>query len=525
MADPAEETEPADTDDPQVKQEKEWTEAVKSEIAELAATFATREAEFAQASHDRQLASLREKYNAALKRALEEDDSIPVQAAVQRELVRIREGEPIEPSDPPEMPEQVRKLRGVYRDQVEKLEEELSLALAPILREHLEELNQLEAAKSEAGEYPEEAKVLLGKARKKVETRLKEVRVFLDKRALEREEQASEGGDAEDSTAEMAGIGGLDLAPLLEIALNRPDPEDWDSRPRGRVEVWPRRSHRESESPLPWAEIPSGLGSKVVAIEGTPQVALALKSNGRVAVWGPDPEELSVAIEDVQTVDRVADLAVSELGGRLLVGLLKEDGTAQFHPPFPEPSDDEERVDVEDLVDLAVTSEAAVGLRAEGGVVAWGRLPSSVSEGVSELNDVSKLAVHSSLLVALRSDGTVVRLGKSPNRFFPDVERLRDVAFGTQADFGAVVQMVDGTLATTGSFSKHLEDAFEFSRQNQVVKLVGGYEAFAVRTEAGEWAFFGDRLEEEALAGAARNSADVVLGEEAVLGLRWEGAP
>lgn len=176
------------------EREKPWIEAVKQRIGEVEAVFGKRELDFARATYDVELASLREKYNAALNRAMQENDSIPVRAAVQRELVRIREGERVEASDPPEMPEAVKKLRAIYRQETSKLDEQLNLALAPMLREHLDSLNALETEKTAAGQYPEAARALVVDARARVERRLEEVRAFLE--GVEQSRKLEEPGAA-----------------------------------------------------------------------------------------------------------------------------------------------------------------------------------------------------------------------------------------------------------------------------------------------------------------------------------------
>lgn len=172
------------------ERDKPWIEAVKQRVGEVEAIFGKRELDFARATYDVELASLREKYNAALNRAMQENDSIPVRAAVQRELMRIREGERVEATDPPEMPEAVKKLRMIYRQETSKLDEQLNLALAPMLREHLESLSALETEKTAAGQYPEAAKTLVAEARGRVERRLEQVHAFLA--GLEKTRKAEE---------------------------------------------------------------------------------------------------------------------------------------------------------------------------------------------------------------------------------------------------------------------------------------------------------------------------------------------
>ena len=162
------------------EKEKGFVEAVKQRIAEIDAEFEKRETDFAQNTYNGEMASLREKYNAALNRAIQENNSIPVMAAVQREQMRIREGQKVEPTDPPEMPDIVKKARGIYRLEVSKLDEQLNLALAPMLREHLESLSALESEKIAAEQFPEPAKAVLADARKEVEQRLEKVLSFLD---------------------------------------------------------------------------------------------------------------------------------------------------------------------------------------------------------------------------------------------------------------------------------------------------------------------------------------------------------
>jgi hypothetical protein len=176
------------------EKEKGLVDAVKQRIGEISAEFEKRETDFAQNTYNGEMASLREKYNAALNRAIQENNSIPVMAAVQREQMRIRDGQKVEPTDPPEMPDIVKKARGIYRLEVSKLDEQLNLALAPMLREHLESLAALESEKTAAEQLPEQAKAALAEARKEVEQRLEKVRSFLDDLEKSRKADAAAPG-------------------------------------------------------------------------------------------------------------------------------------------------------------------------------------------------------------------------------------------------------------------------------------------------------------------------------------------
>lgn len=515
---PAAKAQPAPPPSP-AEQERLWTEAVRQRISEVAANFEKREAEFVRTNYEVEVANLREKYNAALNREiLPKDDSLSVKAAVQRELMRIRQGEHVEATDPPEMPDIVKKARAIYRQELSKLDEQLNLALAPLLREYLESLLALEQEKKTAGQLPGAAQSLLTEARGGVEQRLEGVRTFLS--TLDKARKPAEpAGSAAAGPAQSATLKAEGPAPMAAATVTVPQKEKLNAanRAKGRLEIWPRTEvSRDAAGSLDWGEAPSGLGNSVVAVAGAPGVAVALKTNGRPVIWGTlVTKELE---EQVGRLDGVADVTVST--GRTWVGLgfLMEAGTAKFLPVLTSlaPANPAEKA-VSDLVELAVLPEAGVGLRQTGELVAWGKGGASY---LAPGETVARIFAHGIALLALRKDGSVLSLGGGVSAAVPMEGPFQKIAIGTQPLFGMLAQRPDGSLAALGSFAGLQLALQTYSRDHKIVRFVAGYDAFAVQEERGGWAFFGPNLDATRLEKVAHGCREVVIGKDEVMGLQ-----
>lgn len=510
----------------QEEQELAWTETAKQRIAEVGATFEKRELDFARANYDVEVANLREKYNAALNRAILEDGSIPVKAAVQRELMRVREGELVEATDPPEMPEIVKKARAIYRQELAKLDEQLNLALAPMLREHAQSLSVLESDLTAAGQCPAAARTLLVEARSRVERRLEEVRAFLDALEKSRKPEQPDGeagktmaqeengkGEPAAAAAVVAPAGVAPVVPRKEVLKA-------DKRAKGRIEVWPRaETGREVAVKGEWEDVPSGLGNTVVAITGSPGAAVALKSTGRVVIWGSLVTE--ALREEVGRIDDVVEVAVATTRTWIGLGFLLEDGSARFFPELAALAGSTPGAKVSDLVEVAVLPELAVGLRQSGEMAVWGRAP-VFQPGSGAGAGLARLFAHPTRLVGLGTQGSLLGWvgGKpEPVEISPDGP-FQEAAVGTQPQFGMVAQRMDGGVVALGSFASAQVALQAYVTGRKIVRLVAGFDAFAVQEEGGAWAFFGSNLDVARLEKAARGCRDLVIGKDEVIGLQ-----
>ena len=116
-------------------------------LADFEKTTADRIATEAEAPFQDLVATqLHKGYEAALGRLIETAErsrDLLTKASALRELERISALRPIEPEDPPEMPQAVKDARARYRVEIGKLEAQRDLLLLPILRDQLISIESL----------------------------------------------------------------------------------------------------------------------------------------------------------------------------------------------------------------------------------------------------------------------------------------------------------------------------------------------------------------------------------------------
>jgi len=460
-------------------------------VAELRTRYDGLEAELAVAGYDRKMASLRESYQAALNRSVGADPSLPMEAAVQRELNRIRDREAIEDTDPPELPETVRKLREVFRKESRDLEAELRLATAPILREHLAALQSLVQgpAWQDAALAPAQEPLL--EEVRRVEDRL----VLLSPAALPTNPTSPVPGPVAPSVPPPALSGSIRLA--------RPAFPPLPAEVRGSVRFRPLKPG--VEVPPEVADVPKGLNGNVVDLAAVDGIVAALKSNGRVEIWGSDlTPELAA---DITRVDRVVRVFLARRGerGSGQIALLLGDGTVHARTlgregqPATLPDG---AGGIDGAVELAVTPDGGVALRKDGTVVLWG--------GGADLGagpdpkplpaNLARVRAVGNGLVALAEDGTAHLLGaedgaavSSGAEFLSRVGAVQDV-WGTGRD--GWLRVADGSLRPWGDFAVWAEawsmGALEAGEPAGAVVVGPG--AFALGQASGTWRFAGADL-------------------------------
>jgi alpha-tubulin suppressor-like RCC1 family protein len=206
--------------------------------------------------------------------------------------------------------------------------------------------------------------------------------------------------------------------------------------------------------------VPPGLND-VVAIAAGDRHALALKSNGTVAVWGADWFPLDPAQPNFVPPGLSNVVAIAAGDGHSVA--LKEDGTVvgwrsaigrEVTPPE----------NLYGVVAIAAGEAHALAVRADGTVVAWGDVPLPLNG----LNNVASVAAGGQRNIALREDGTAMAWGRDvhPHGF----GGVTAVAAGDQhimalLSNGTVVDYFDGSHPNNTA-PGNLSDA---------VKIAAGY--------------------------------------------------
>lgn len=472
---------------------------LEARLAELRARHEGLEKDVVRSAFERNMATLRESYQAALNRTIDESgSSLSITAAAQRELTRIREKGPIEPVDPPEMPEVVRKLRERYRMTVNGFESELSLATAPILREHIAAVNGLSAEAS--WKEPALAKLI------QVETTRLESRL--------RDVLAASGAQAQSASVTAA----PPVAPAPAPVLARPPFPPSRPQVKGSLLLLPRS--RESLMPAEMEKIPGGLNGNVVDLAIGESFIVALKSNGRVSLWGTGvPETLR---EDVESVDRVSRVAVAQRGKYGQIALLLEDGRIESRTMGVAatglPGVDPVTAKFANLVDVAVTPVGGVALDREGNLLPWGVF--AAFPGMP--GEIMQLRPAGVGVVALGANGIPVYLtaaGLPPG--LPVGVPVQDIQFGVQEEAGMIIRTPDGKLQTAGSFAGLAKDLEALTRNAVVRRVEAGDQGIALQTQDEGWRFLGEGFDsdlEKKLAGCTR----VLVSKTFVAGLMPE---
>jgi tRNA A-37 threonylcarbamoyl transferase component Bud32 len=467
--------------------------ALAARVAELRTRYDGLEAELAVAGYERKMASLRESYQAALNRSLAADQSLPMEAAVQRELNRIRDREAIEDTDPPEIPETVRQLREVFRKESRTLDGELRLATAPILREHLGALQAV--AQEPAWQDPSLAGVMepLSAEIRRVEERL----VRLSPAALP---------PAAPSAAAPRGPMPAPAPALAPAAMPGPSPAVRLSRasfppvrPTGRGTILLRPRALGGQVPEEVQAVPKGLNGTVVDLAAAEGLLVALKSNGRVEIWGKglSPEEAT----DITSVDRVAQVALAWRGERGQIALLLEDGSVWVRAlggeaPIPGLTGGSERI--KGAVEVAVTPDGGAALRADGTLDSWGVFADGAAPPGPDAATapVARVRAVGNGLVVLSEDGAGRLLGgegaAAGGTFLASAGAIQDLWGGAE---GGVVRVADGSLRPWGGLTSLGEALGAMNPGAGDETVVVGPGTVALGRPSGPWRFFGAGLD------------------------------
>lgn len=459
---------------------------LESRIAELRVRYEGMEKDVARSGFDRNMANLRESYQAALNRTIDESGgSLAISASAQRELIRIREKGPIEPVDPPEMPEVVRKMREVYRSTVRGFESELNLATAPILREHLAAVQGLTT--DPAWKEPQLGKLIQAETGR-LESRLRDV-------------LAASAASALSPTASAAPAPVPD--PNLPV-LARPSFPPSRPQVKGSLVLLPRG--RDDVIPEEMGSIPGGLNGNVVDIAVGESLIVALKSNGRVSVWGTGVTD--ALREELEKVDRVSRVVLAQRGKFGQIALLLEDGRLKSKAlgvvATGLPELEAATAKFTNLVDVAVTPVGGVGLDREGNLLPWGVF--AAFPGMP--GKVMQLRPAGVGVVALGADGIPVYLTASPlPPGLPVGQPVQDIQFGFQEETGAIVRTPDGRLQTGGSFAALAKDLDALTKNSVVRRVEAGDQGIALQTQDNGWRFLGAGFDsdlEKKLSGCSR---------------------
>jgi len=473
---------------------------IESRIAELRARYEGVENDIARAGFERNMGNLRESYQAALNRTLADGGgSLPIAAAVQRELLRIREKEPLEETDPPEMPDTVKKMREVYRTSSKGFEADLRLATAPILREHITALQTIAADPALLDPKMGSSLKLVTAEAARVEVKLRELLA----------------ASVTTSVNAVAAPPAAAVPPAAAPNLSRlPFPP---ARPqiKGTLVIEPRGRDDEVASPI--GKVPGGLSGSVVDVAVGESIIVALKSNGRVSLWGPGASD--VIREEIESIDRVSRIALAQRGKFGQLALLLEDGSLEVRDLGTAISgimeSGEETKGFKNLVDVAVTPVGGVALDRDGKLQPWGVF--AAFPGMPE--NVMQLRQAGVGVVALGANGIPVYLTASalpPG--WPVGQPVIDIQFGPQEEPGAVTRTPDGRILVAGSFAELAKDLEGLTKTAVVSRFEAGEEGIAVQTEGNTWHLLGTGFR-AGLAKSFNGCARVLISKTFVAGL------
>ncbi|MFT5466699.1 MAG: serine/threonine protein kinase [Verrucomicrobiales bacterium] len=446
---------------------------------------------------------LSEQYNAALNTLIEvarADGDLPLEAAAERERDFLRGGGEMPAEDPPEMPEKLKMRRAVYRDlMADHLAERAELAL-PIYREYAEAISGL--ILEYAALQNEDAVVFITKTKKELDANIEQLLESVDL-------------DSAGSTSSTSPPTDPDV-PAMAAVLQRPEfpiarPDD-----RGKVIAFSRKDEPMANPEV--AEIPAGLSTTVVAIAGGPDVTVALKSNGRIEVWGAFTGPVPVEIADMS---RLTKVAISNGDAGFHFAGLNEDGELNF---YADGWDEEAMANFKNQaqlismpVDFFIVPSGGMAVKSDGGVGIWGPVGVGGPDLSADFKQVVKLAAGPGIVAGIQEDGSVIGLGPGAGMVTSQAEKAREIAFGTQAETGAVILLPDRTALAVGDFARHQESLAELT---DIQKIVAGYYGFAVDVGNGDWKFFGRELDPEFCAEQAKGCIDLVIGRDYVIGLQ-----
>lgn len=476
-------------------------EGVKLRLTELEGRFGEEIQNTALEHYDKKVADLNEQYNGALNNILTaattNQDQLLIAAAT-RERERLRNGEPIEEADPPEMPDGIKTARGIYRTETKKYEVERDKLMLPILREYLAAVEMLLAEYAQL-ENPE-AIAYISETKKKLEAQIFDLlqSAGVDEPAMDEPAPTVSPAAAGDRSA-----GVLDRPPFP-----RERPEE-----RGEVISFKRRPEAQTLSEGA-GEVPAGLSTTAVAITGAADIFAAIKSNGRVELWGSF-ENVPQQIQDLRDI---AHIAIGQGEDDSHIAWMDESGKIDFYSiGWAEDSIGTfktQAASIPEPVDLLVGPNGGLAVLAEGKIGFWGQIG---FQGVGDLEDIVKIAAGPGVAVALKSDGSLSAVGAGAQSIVAQVPKARDVVFGLHPDPAAVALLPDYKVKSFGAFASAQT---ELDQIESAEKIVAGVYAFAVDVGDGDWRFFGDNIDAEYCQQQAAGCSQLVIGRDFIIGLR-----
>lgn len=443
-------------------------------------------------------------YEAALNRLIESADrsrDLLTKASAVRELERIKALRPIEADDPPEMPQAVKDARARYRVEIGKLEAQRDLLQLPILRD---QLVSIEALKTEFTSLGEAGIAQIEKVVTPLRDRIAKIESGIP--------SSAEGGESMPSSDSPESAMAPDSAvPVLQREVfPRSRPID-----KGAVVAWGRKP---GMAEVDLGDVPAGLATTAVAIDGMGDMAIALKSNGKVEVWGKAEMMVPEAITDMSSI---VDLSISYDARDFHFAALHESGevslyTTGWGEDLPEAQAKVETF--ERVIDVGTSPRNGFALLDDGSLQSWGRVPADAAASLPD--KVVKLEMGPEIAAVIGEDLSVQVFGSGTPAFPPNLTEARDLVFGHQEILGGVAILPDGKALTFGSFAEFQNDLSELVTTQKIEKIVGGMDAFAVQDTAKNWHFFGSNIEPAHCAAEAAGCSDIVIGTDYIVGLR-----
>ncbi len=474
-------------------------------LADFEKTTADRIATEAEAPFQDLVATqLHKGYEAALGRLIETAErsrDLLTKASALRELERISALRPIEPEDPPEMPQAVKDARARYRVEIGKLEAQRDLLLLPILRD---QLISIESLRDEFASLGKPALDQIDNAANPLRKRITEIEEGIPSAPVGSPIPRMAPGSPEvEMTPEPT------FEPLQRASFPRSRPVE-----KGEVVAWGRKPDMAE---VEMGDVPAGLATTAVAIAGYGDCAVALKSNGKLQVWGKLEGPVPV---EITGMSGIVDVAVSYDSRDFHFAALDESGSVEFYAlGWGDLTDEQTKVGMlERVVGLGATPRSGFAVLDDGSLGYWGRLPDAAAASLPD--KVAKLKIGPGVAAAICEDRSVKVFGGGTSSFPPNLTEAIDLEFGQQEALGGVAILPDGKALTFGSFAGYQDKLSMLLETKTIEKVVAGLDAFAVLDSEQNWHFFGANIDPMHCAAEAAGCSDVVIGNFYVIGLR-----
>lgn len=475
---------------------------VEGKLKEIEDLFATKVTETADSAFLKEKGILNQLYTGRLSK-LGGDPSTPpsLVATLRLEFERIHNGEEVPLEDGPEIPTQLVELREAYRKKLQELQVERDRVLVQLLVQKSEQFSVL------SEEFVSAEKNLSAKHVLKAKADLEKEIEALRESITESDQSVSDPEPVEMPTEPVPEPATAEA--MLELL---PSPPQTPSE-TGTLIIVPRDETRRED----FEELRAT--KTAVAVSGD----FILRQSGRVDRWFDPPEKLNNA-EPFEEVEEWTDVAKFQIARQSkMVGhaaALHTDGTLSvINSGWGEPKAYEEHLEgVENVVDFAINPLGGVALRNDGTLVLWGDFAEPVKAGVRE---IARVGLSPKVLVGIEENGTLRELDlEGGTTYFGGISKVEAVYLGTQAIFGAVVQLPGGKLQTVGSFQKWQEPLDDKLEGLTTEKVVAGFEGFAVRTaEDATWHFFGEKIDTPTASRETKDCFEVVIERSFISGL------